>query len=106
MAKEYIEKRDGGFWIVGKRVALDTIVYAYMSGHSVESIREALPALTLEEVHGALAFYLANISEVEATLVEDDKELDRLRLVAREKNPLLFKKLDEAKRSLVLQKHK
>ena len=52
MTKDYIEKRDGGFWIVGKRVALDTIVYAYMSGYSVESIREALPVLALEEVHG------------------------------------------------------
>lgn len=34
MAKNYIEKRDGGFWVVGKRVALDSIVNAHMSGRS------------------------------------------------------------------------
>lgn len=106
MAKDYIQKRDGGFWIIGKRVALDTIVYAYLAGYSAESIREALPALTLEEVHGALAFYLANVPEVEATLVENEKELDQLRMTAREKNPLLFNKLDEARKNLLLQKQK
>jgi uncharacterized protein (DUF433 family) len=106
MAKDYIEKRDGGFWIVGKRVALDTIVYAYVSGHSPESIREALPVLTLEEVHGALAFYLANLHEVEATMVEDEEELEKLRLTARERNPVLFRKLQEARKTLALQKQK
>jgi uncharacterized protein (DUF433 family) len=106
MAKDYIEKREGGFWIIEKRVALDTIAYAYMSGYSAESIREALPALTLEEVHGALAFYLANLPEVEATLVEDEKDLEKLRLAAREKNPLLFKKLEEARKSLAFHRQK
>lgn len=106
MAKEYVEKRNGGFWIAGKRVALDTIVYAYSTGHSPESIQEALPAVSLEEVYGAIAFYLANLPEVEATLVEDEPELERLRLAAREKHPLLFKKLEEARRSLALQKQK
>lgn len=106
MAKEYVEKREGGYWITGKRVALDTIVYAYSTGHSPESIQEALPAVSLEEVYGAIAFYLANLPEVEAVLIEDEPELERLRLAAREKHPLLFRKLEEARRSFTLQKQK
>lgn len=87
MAKEYVEKREGGYWIAGKRVALDTIVYAYSTGYSPESIQEALPAVTLEEVYGAIAFYLAHLPEVEAALVEDEQDLIRLRAASREITP-------------------
>jgi hypothetical protein len=60
----------------------------------------------LEEVYGAIAFYLANLPAVEATPIEDEPELERMRLATREKHPLLFKKLEEARRSLTLQKQK
>ena len=29
MHKEYIEHRDGGYWIAGKRISLDSVVYAF-----------------------------------------------------------------------------
>lgn len=99
MGKNYVEKRDGGFWIAGKRVSLDTIAYAHMAGYSPEEIEAAFPAVTLEEIHGAIAFYSANRAEVEATFPEDERELDRLRSLGRARNPALFKKLEEAKRS-------
>ena len=38
------EKREGGLWILGKRVALDAIGYASVSGRVRESICETLPA--------------------------------------------------------------
>ncbi|HEX8139517.1 MAG TPA: hypothetical protein VF544_18300 [Pyrinomonadaceae bacterium] len=34
MSKEYIEQRDGGYYIIGKRISLDSVVYA---------LREAYP---------------------------------------------------------------
>jgi hypothetical protein len=34
---------------------------------------ESYPALTLEQVHGALAFYLANQNEVDAYLAEGQR---------------------------------
>jgi uncharacterized protein (DUF433 family) len=87
MGKDYVEKRDGGFWIAGKRVSLDTIAYAHMAGYSPEEIEAAFPAVTLEEIHGAIAFYLANRAGVEATFPEDERELDRLRSLGRARNP-------------------
>jgi hypothetical protein len=34
MAKEYVEKREGGYYIAGTRVSLDSIVYGFLSGTS------------------------------------------------------------------------
>jgi hypothetical protein len=42
------------------RVFPDSIVGRYREGLSAESIAESFPALTLEQVYGATAFYLAN----------------------------------------------
>jgi len=41
-------------------VPLESVVIAYHDGHSPESIRSQYPALTLEEIYGSIAFYLAN----------------------------------------------
>lgn len=106
MGKDYVEKRNGGFWITGKRVSLDSIAYAHMAGYSPEEIEAAFPAVTLEEVHGAIAFYLANRAEVEATLSEEELELERLRTLGRARNPALFKKLEDAKRSVSFRREK
>ena len=58
--KQYVEQRDGGYWIVGRRVSLDSVIYAYLGGQTAESIAQSFPVLTMEEVYGAIAFYLAN----------------------------------------------
>src|SRR5437870_4674179 len=57
MTSEYVDREDGTYRIGGSRVSLDSVVYAYRRGASPESIQRSFPSLTLEEVHGALAFY-------------------------------------------------
>lgn len=104
MAKEYVEKRDGGYYIAGTRVSLDSIVYEFLSGSSAEAIQQAYSTVNLEEVYGAIAFYLANRVEVEKYLALAEQEYERMRLEAREKNPLLYRKLEEARRAAHLQK--
>jgi uncharacterized protein (DUF433 family) len=54
MDKAYVEKRDGGYWIKGTRISLDSIVYAFQRGAAPETIRRSFPLLSLEEVYGAL----------------------------------------------------
>ena len=68
MAKEYVEKREGAYRISGTRVSLDSVVYAFLRGASPESIAQSFPALTLEEVYGATAFYRGHQGEIEAYL--------------------------------------
>ena len=68
MAKDYIEERDGGYFVLGTRVSLDSVVYAFLRGESPEGIAESFPALSLEEIFGALAYYVANRDEVDRYL--------------------------------------
>ena len=76
---QYVEQRDGAYRIAGTRVSLDSLVYLFWEGRSPESIAESFPALTLEQVYGALAYYLAHRHEIDAHLVrrQDEREAAR-----------------------------
>ncbi len=100
MGKEYVEQRDNGYWIAGSRVSLDSIVYAFLRGSSPESITQSFPVLTLEEVYGAIAFYLGHQDEVDRYLREGEQEFEALRNRCRQANPLLYKKLEEARQHM------
>jgi len=97
MSKECVEQRDGGYWITGTRISLDSIVYAFLRGASPESIVRSFPLLTLEQVYGAITFYLAHQSKVDAYLQQGEAEFEALRQAARAANLLLYKKLEGAR---------
>ena len=83
MATGYVERREGGYYIVGSRVSLDSVVYAFLRGESPEGIAESFPALSLEQVFGAVAFYLANRESIDAYLRDGRAEFARMRDEAR-----------------------
>jgi uncharacterized protein (DUF433 family) len=63
---EYVRRTaDGGWAVAGSRVSLDSIIAAYWDGKSPEGIVEEFPALTAEQVYGAIAFYLHHKSEID-----------------------------------------
>lgn len=97
MTKDYVEQRDGGYWIAGTRVSLDSIVIAFRRGASPESIQRSFPTLTLEQVYGAITFYLAHESEVDGYLERSDEEFERLREETRERDPKFHEKLTKAR---------
>jgi uncharacterized protein (DUF433 family) len=66
--KQYVEKREGGYYLSQTCISLAWVVYAYLDGHSAEGIQKCYPLLTLERIHGALAFYLGHRAEVDADL--------------------------------------
>src|SRR5260221_554164 len=68
MQKEYVKMVDGAYRVGDTRVSLDSLVYLFHEGMSVESMVECYTAVTLEQVHGALAFYLANQKEIDTYL--------------------------------------
>jgi uncharacterized protein (DUF433 family) len=72
VAKEYIEQRDGSFYVTGTRISLDSIVHAFRRGESPETISQNFELLRLEEVYGAIAYYLANQTDVDAYLIRQD----------------------------------
>jgi uncharacterized protein (DUF433 family) len=100
MARDYIEKREGGYWVAGTRVSLDSLVYAFLRGAAPEGIAQSYPVLSLEEVYGAIAFYLANQAEIDTMLAKNDREFELLRKQTRDANPILYKKLEEARQQI------
>ena len=97
MVKEYVEEREGGYYVAGSRVSLDSVVYAFLRGESPEGIAESFPSLSLEQVFGALAFYLANRESLDSYLKAGREEFARMREEARRKNPALYAKLESVR---------
>jgi uncharacterized protein (DUF433 family) len=97
MAAGYVEQREGEYYVVGSRVSLDSVVYAFLRGESPEGIVESFPALSLEQVFGAVAFYLANRESIDAYLRDGRAEFARMRDEARRKHPALYSKLESAR---------
>ena len=74
MAKEYIEQRDSNYYVAGTRISLDSIVHAFRRGESPETICQNFELLRLEEVYGAIAYYLANQADVDAYLIRQSEK--------------------------------
>ena len=97
MDREYVERRDGAYVLAGTRVSLDSVVYAFLRGRSPEGIVGSFPSLKLEEVYGAITFYLAHRDEVDEYLSAGEAEFEALRRAARESNPEFYAKLEQSR---------
>ena len=98
MNERYVEFRDDGYWVADTRVSLDSVVYAFREGQTAESIAQSYPLVSLEQVYGAIAFYLANRVKIDAYLVEGEADFEAKRRAARESDPKFYRKLDDARR--------
>ncbi|NEP19628.1 MAG: DUF433 domain-containing protein [Leptolyngbya sp. SIO4C1] len=91
MNNSYVEQRDHAYWLIGTRVSLDSIVVTFLQGLSPETIAtECFPSLTLEQVYGAIAYYLGHRSEIDAYLEQADAEFAALRQATREQESLFY----------------
>lgn len=100
MSREYVELRNGAYFIAGSRVSLASIVYAFRSGDSPEAIRQSFPSLTLEQVYGAITHYLADTETIDEYLLDEERQWDEF---ARENPipPALREKLERARQELL-----
>ena len=76
MSREFVERRNESFYLIGSRVPLAHIVREFQRGESPEAIRSHYPALSLEQVYGAITFYLGSQKDVEADIAEREREED------------------------------
>ncbi len=97
MQKEYVNLSEGAYRIADTRVSLDSLVYLFREGMSAESMVDSYPALTLEQVHGALAFYLGNQKEIDAYLTEGQRAAESRHRQSRQTNAELIAKLQRAR---------
>jgi uncharacterized protein (DUF433 family) len=97
MHKEYVNKIEGVYRVGDTRISLDSLVYLFREGMSVESMVESYPALSLEEVHGALAYYLANQDDIDAYLDQGERMAESQHAQSRDTNAELIAKLRRAR---------
>ena len=100
MDNNYVSVEGDSYRIIGTRVSLDSVVYDYLGGLSPESIADNFDTLSLEQVYGAITFYLSHRNEVERHLMQNRAKFDALRAKARESHPLLYRKLEEMQEAL------
>ncbi len=97
MPTEYVNYSEGTYRIADTGVSLDSLVYLFREGMSAESMVESYPALTLEQVHGALAFYLKNQNKIDAYLIEGERAAESQQRQSRQTNAELIAKLQRAR---------
>lgn len=101
MTQEYVIKTNrNAYRVAGSRVSLESIVYEFLDGASPEGIADDFPTLTLEQVYGAITYYLAHRSEIDSYLKAEQVEFEAQREEARKRNPRLYKQLEDAMRAL------
>ncbi len=87
MDQPYIEERNGGYYLRGSRVSLDSIVYHWLEGQSAEEIRDTFPTLSLVEVYGAITYYLEHQAEIDRYLQEGESLFEAQRAAREAADP-------------------
>jgi uncharacterized protein (DUF433 family) len=100
MAREYVENRDGGYYVIGSRVSLESVICLFLDGASPETIADEFPTLSLEHVYGAITFYLADRPKIDAYLAESDRLSEEARKNQPPIPPPLRERLERARREL------
>jgi uncharacterized protein (DUF433 family) len=102
MMDAYIEQRDDAYVVAGTCVSLDSVVYAFLEGQSAEAIAQAFPVLALEQVYGAITYYLAHRDEIDRYFEGRREDFAAARQAARDADPTFCQKLAEAKKQTPL----
>ena len=97
MPNGYIEQRNGCYYAANTKVSLDSVVYACLRGESREGIAQSFPALSLEQIFGALTYYAANRQGVDRYLSAGRAEFEALREQWRRDHLALYPRLAEAR---------
>jgi uncharacterized protein (DUF433 family) len=100
MDRVYIEEREAGLYIGGSKVSLDSIVYAFQRGSSPEEIQQDWPVLNLEQVYGAITYYLAHREAVDEYLRDAERRYASAVPPMSEATPDLYAKLRRARQEL------
>jgi len=98
MGKEYVEQVGEAYRVAGTRVSLDSIVYCFWNGDSPESIVQSFPVLTLEQVYGAIAYYLDHQDEIDEYIKQGEVDYEAKREAARKADPMFYQKMAERRR--------
>src|SRR4051794_14424553 len=97
MYSESIEECNGGYYLAGTRISLDSIVSCFNQGLSPEAIQEDFPSVKRAQIYGAIAFYLDNQAQIDRYLEDSRAEFEGTAIPLDQANPALWTKIQRAK---------
>jgi len=100
MMSEYVERRNGGYYVTGTRISLDSVVYSFDRGNSPEAIQKEFPLLRLPQIYGAIAFYLDHQEDVRRYLDAKEQDIDASSIPLADANPELWDRLQRAHQAM------
>lgn len=100
MSSEYIEERNGGYYVAGTRISLDSVVYSFERGNSPEAIQKEFPLLRLPQIYGAIAFYLDHEATIRGYLEAKEQTIDESSIPLAQANPGLWARLERARHAM------
>jgi uncharacterized protein (DUF433 family) len=83
----------GAMRVAETRISLDSVVVAYLQGHSPATIQQQYPSLTVEQVDAAIEYYLAHRGQVDEYLRRQDENWRRLRAESEQKPAAVVERL-------------
>jgi uncharacterized protein (DUF433 family) len=99
--EEYIDRRNGDYYVTGTEISLASVVHLYRDGFSPTLILHNLPLLgNIERIRGAIAFYLANRTIVDSYLEDKERRYEDKRANQPPLPQVLAEKLERAKEEL------
>ncbi len=99
MTSEYIEQRNGGYYVAGTRISLDSVVYSFERHNSPEKIQEEYPLLRLPQIYGAIAFYLDHQEEILRYLDTKEQDIEASSISLSEASPEMWARLQRARQT-------
>jgi uncharacterized protein (DUF433 family) len=99
-ASPYIEARNGGLYIAGTGVSLDSVVIRFQQGALPDKIVQSFPTLPLWSVYGAIAYYLENPKTIDDYVAQGEREFEQAAIPLSESNPALFARIEAARRQI------
>ena len=94
-----VDERNGGLYVAGSRVSLDSVVYAYLRGESHIGIAESFRSLSLDQISGAVKYYLANRADVDAYLERQRIKHEEMSQQSRRERPEFYAKMEAARKA-------
>jgi uncharacterized protein (DUF433 family) len=100
ITSEYIEERNGGYYIAGARISIDSVVYSFERGNSPEAIQKEFPLLKLPQIYGAIAFYLDHQVTLRRYFEAKEQALEESSIPLAQANPELWARLELARQAM------
>ena len=99
---EYVELRNGEYYVAGTRVPVECVVEEFRRGSAPETVLEAYPVLTLEQVYGTIACYLGRRQELDEHFRVVDKEYEQFQAAQTPVSADLRERLERARQQLLV----